>query len=84
MNFALEVLCFVLGIVHMVWFFRVAKQFIVRHFMAFRLKDLKFRYGEGTWAVVTGASDGIGAEYSLHLARQGFNLVLISRTKSKL
>ena len=34
--------------------------------------------------MVTGASDGIGEQYSIHLASQGFNLVLISRTKSKL
>ena len=52
--------------------------------MAFKMHDLKWRYGLGSWAVVTGASDGIGEQYSIHLASQGFNLVLISRTKSKL
>jgi 17beta-estradiol 17-dehydrogenase / very-long-chain 3-oxoacyl-CoA reductase len=34
--------------------------------------------------VVTGASDGIGKEYAVQLARKGFNLVLVSRTQSKL
>lgn len=34
--------------------------------------------------VVTGATDGIGKEYARELARQGINLVLISRTKEKL
>ena len=34
--------------------------------------------------MVTGASDGIGAEYARQLARKGFNLVLASRTMSKL
>ncbi|KAH8362636.1 hypothetical protein KR200_005599, partial [Drosophila serrata] len=34
--------------------------------------------------VVTGATDGIGKEYARELARQGLNLVLISRTKEKL
>ncbi|XP_017056566.1 hydroxysteroid dehydrogenase-like protein 1 isoform X1 [Drosophila ficusphila] len=38
----------------------------------------------GQWAVVTGATDGIGKEYARELARQGLNLVLISRTKEKL
>ncbi|EDW77323.1 uncharacterized protein Dwil_GK18151, isoform A [Drosophila willistoni] len=38
----------------------------------------------GKWAVVTGATDGIGKEYARELARQGLNLVLISRTKEKL
>ena len=33
---------------------------------------------------MTGASDGIGKEYSLQLAAKGFNIVLVSRTKSKL
>ncbi|KAF2164041.1 hypothetical protein M409DRAFT_25811 [Zasmidium cellare ATCC 36951] len=39
---------------------------------------------EGTWVVVTGASDGIGKEYSLQLAAKTYNIVLVSRTKSKL
>ncbi|KAI5459746.1 hypothetical protein BGZ63DRAFT_359825 [Mariannaea sp. PMI_226] len=43
------------------------------------------KYGKpGTWAVVTGASDGLGKEYALQLAAKGFNLVLVSRTESKL
>lgn len=43
------------------------------------------KYGpKGTWAVVTGASDGMGKEYALQLANKGFNLVLVSRTASKL
>ncbi|KAK8210178.1 hypothetical protein M8818_003666 [Zalaria obscura] len=39
---------------------------------------------KGTWAVVTGASDGIGKEYALQLASKGYNIVLVSRTASKL
>uniref|UniRef100_A0A8C2PEE5 17beta-estradiol 17-dehydrogenase n=1 Tax=Capra hircus TaxID=9925 RepID=A0A8C2PEE5_CAPHI len=38
----------------------------------------------GEWAVITGAGDGIGKAYSFELARQGFNVVLISRTLEKL
>jgi 17beta-estradiol 17-dehydrogenase / very-long-chain 3-oxoacyl-CoA reductase len=34
--------------------------------------------------VVTGASDGIGKEYALQLASKGFNILLVSRTQSKL
>ncbi|OAX81747.1 long-chain 3-oxoacyl-CoA reductase [Emergomyces africanus] len=39
---------------------------------------------KGSWALVTGASDGIGKEFSLQLARAGYNILLVSRTTSKL
>lgn len=44
------------------------------------------KYGakKGNWAVITGASDGIGKEYAFQLAEKGFNIVLVSRTQSKL
>ena len=43
------------------------------------------RYGgKGTWALVTGASDGIGLEFCRQLAKEGFNICLVSRTKSKM
>jgi len=38
----------------------------------------------GKWAVVTGSSDGIGRAYAEQLAAKGLNVVLISRTLSKL
>eukprot|EP01116_Phalansterium_solitarium_P016367 TRINITY_DN3798_c0_g1_i1.p1 TRINITY_DN3798_c0_g1~~TRINITY_DN3798_c0_g1_i1.p1 ORF type:complete len:345 (+),score=133.99 TRINITY_DN3798_c0_g1_i1:61-1035(+) len=44
-------------------------------------KNLK-KYG--AWAVVTGCTDGIGKGLAEQLARKGLNLVLISRTASKL
>mmetsp|Transcript_79859 Transcript_79859/g.230842 ORF Transcript_79859/g.230842 Transcript_79859/m.230842 type:complete len:321 (-) Transcript_79859:146-1108(-) len=43
-----------------------------------KLKDL------GEWAVVTGATDGIGKAYAFELAKVGFNVFLISRTEAKL
>ncbi|KAM0874705.1 hypothetical protein ACQ4PT_037255 [Festuca glaucescens] len=45
-------------------------------------KDLVRRYG--AWAVVTGATDGIGRAMALELARRGLNLVLIGRNPAKL
>jgi 17beta-estradiol 17-dehydrogenase / very-long-chain 3-oxoacyl-CoA reductase len=42
------------------------------------------RYGRGTWAVVTGASDGIGEGFCYELARDGFNVCLVSRSIEKL
>ncbi|CAL4107260.1 unnamed protein product, partial [Meganyctiphanes norvegica] len=38
----------------------------------------------GQWAVVTGASDGIGKAYVHKLAAKGMNVVLIARNKEKL
>lgn len=43
-----------------------------------RLKEM------GSWAVVTGATDGIGKAYAKALAKKGLNVVLVSRTRSKL
>lgn len=39
---------------------------------------------KGTWAVVTGATAGIGEQFAHQLARAGFNLLIVSRTQSKL
>ncbi|MCH7403339.1 SDR family NAD(P)-dependent oxidoreductase [Belliella kenyensis] len=43
---------------------------------------LKAKYGE--WAVITGATSGIGLELAVQLASAGFNLVLIARHLDKL
>ncbi|KAI8139359.1 hypothetical protein BJV82DRAFT_521873 [Fennellomyces sp. T-0311] len=44
----------------------------------------KFGAGSGAWAVVTGATDGIGKEFAEQLAKNKFNVLFISRTQSKL
>jgi len=46
--------------------------------------DLPSRYGANTWAVVTGASDGIGKGFCQQLAAQGFNVCLVARNQAKL
>jgi len=39
---------------------------------------------KGAWAVVTGASDGIGREFAFQLAKAGFNVLLVARNKGLL
>ncbi|KAF3919366.1 hypothetical protein ABW21_db0204939 [Orbilia brochopaga] len=61
-------------------------QFLAAIFTIFikRGKSLRSFGPKGSWVVITGASDGIGKEYAYQLAAKGFNILLISRTQSKL
>ncbi len=56
--------------------------FSYRHFLRPRKNHLA-DYGGG-WALVTGASDGIGEAYSHQLAKQGINIILVSRSQEKM
>ncbi|XP_037930325.1 hydroxysteroid dehydrogenase-like protein 1, partial [Teleopsis dalmanni] len=58
------------------------RDYVNQKFFGKKLKSLTERFGK--WAVVTGSTDGIGKYYARELARKGFNVVLISRTESKL
>jgi 17beta-estradiol 17-dehydrogenase / very-long-chain 3-oxoacyl-CoA reductase len=45
--------------------------------------DLHARY-QGGWVLVTGATNGIGKAYAIELAKEGFNILLVSRNQEKL
>ena len=70
----------VLGFIGLLWALRQALDLLL--YLWNRNKSLEpYKYG---WAVVTGATDGIGKALSEALLTRGFKLVLISRSQSKL
>ncbi|KAL4459891.1 hypothetical protein ABPG74_003417 [Tetrahymena malaccensis] len=42
------------------------------------------KYGQNSYALVTGSTDGIGKQLAISAAKRGFNLILISRNMDKL
>jgi len=54
--------------------------YLYRHFLRPAVNIKKY----GSWAVVTGSTDGIGKAFAFELAKLGMNLCLVSRTEEKL
>ena len=48
----------------------------------FGTRNFAEKYGK--WAVVTGCTQGIGRYYAEEMAKRGLNIVLVSRSQSKL
>mmetsp|Transcript_9351 Transcript_9351/g.8254 ORF Transcript_9351/g.8254 Transcript_9351/m.8254 type:complete len:337 (+) Transcript_9351:31-1041(+) len=67
---------FYIGLIRLITLYSSIAHFINKFFIRKRL-DLISRYGEGSYALITGGANGIGLEYALQLAATGFNLILI-------
>lgn len=47
-------------------------------------KNLAERYGQGSWALITGSTDGIGKSFAIALAKRGFNVIIFGRKEETL
>src|SRR5688500_4003156 len=52
--------------------------------MSVTVDDRSFIDRYGRWALVAGASEGVGAAYAMALAERGLNMVLLSRRQTLL
>ncbi|GMH46148.1 hypothetical protein BSKO_14112 [Bryopsis sp. KO-2023] len=80
-GFNLPVLfCFLIGAYEGLVVLQMFLTLIYRYALRSEINFKKY----GKWAVVTGATDGIGKAYCEELAARGLNVFLLSRTESKL
>ena len=76
-----ELLTFAAGCYILYSFFNALIRAFLSHYILTTF-DLTSKYGKNSWALVTGASKGIGLAYCYELAKHGFNIIMVARTVS--
>merc|ERR1711973_119357 len=71
---------YAIGIVALLRFARGLARLAHRTFLR-KPFNLQERYGENSWACITGGSDGVGRAMAHLVAKQGLNIVLVARNK---
>ncbi|XP_066260716.1 inactive hydroxysteroid dehydrogenase-like protein 1 isoform X2 [Euwallacea similis] len=67
----------------LIWgFLQISRAFLAPIFLP--NEDTSFVKKYGSWALITGSTDGIGKAYALELAKRGLNIILVSRSMDKL
>lgn len=75
----LNLLLFIFGLI---WFIEFLLSLVT--ILKSLLQSSNTSYKPGTWALVTGSTDGIGKGFAIVLAKKGMNIVQVSRNPSKL
>ena len=57
---------------------------IIEEIYILKEHNLVERYGKGSWAFITGSTDGIGLEFAIQLAKRGFNIIIVARNPQKM
>jgi 17beta-estradiol 17-dehydrogenase / very-long-chain 3-oxoacyl-CoA reductase len=75
-GYYLIAVCLACAVSHKFW--RLAYELFIM-----KEKNLQQIYGVGSWAVVSGSTDGIGWGFVQELASRHFNIVLLARNEQK-
>lgn len=75
-------LLFTTGLLYVSYYLYRVSSFLIRYLLA-QLYPIDLK-SHGSWAVITGGSNGIGLGYAKALARRGLNCFLISNEEEKL
>ena len=81
--FVFKISCWAVGLLKFgLYIYSIVKS-VNRNFIR-KEQDLPSIFGKESWVLITGCTAGIGEQFAYEFAKRGFNIVLVSRSKSKL